>query len=123
MKVDYELISAALDAVLERNKVAPYGAIPLKSLAQHWENIRLRSTDLASGIEELYKQGRIDLEARRDGLWLRRKGKETPASGGPYSKLRASVRAIVVGIALERVNKRRPDGYSGFDRRGAVRGP
>ena len=84
MKVDQKLISAALDAVLERNHVARFGAIPLKALAEHWEAIRLRSTDLAAGVEELYKLGRIDLETRRDGLWLRRKGRDTAATGGPY---------------------------------------
>jgi len=123
MKVDQELISVALDAVLERNQVARFGAIPLKSLVRHWEAIRLRSTDLAAGIEQLFKQGRIDLEPRCDGLWVRRKGKDAAGSVGPYAKLRASVRAIVVGIAIEQVNLRRGDGYSGVDRRLAGHGP
>jgi hypothetical protein len=121
MKIDLELISAALDDVLERNKVARFGAIPLKTLALHWESIHLRSSDLASGIEAMYKNGRIDLEPRNDGLWVRRKGKNSLSSGGPYTKLRASVRAITVGLALEQVQRRRGDSYSGADRRVAAR--
>jgi hypothetical protein len=122
MKIDLELISAALDSVLERNRVARFGAIPLKALVPHWETIRLRSSDLAAGVEELYRQGRIDLEPRRDGLWVRRKGQDAVGIGGSYKKLRASVRAVILGLALERVHRRRGDGYSGYDRRSAARG-
>lgn len=120
MKIDLELISAALDAVLKQNKVARYGAIPLGTLLEHWESVRLRSSDLGSGIEALCRQGRIALEQRRDGLWVRRRGKESGARG-VYDKLLASVRGMVVGLALDRIHRRRVDGYSGIDRRLAQR--
>lgn len=121
MNVDLEIISAALDSVLEQNKVAPFGAIPLKALAEHWEAVRLRSTDLAAGIEALYGEGSIDLEPRRDGLWVRRRGKDAGARGA-YEKLRTSVRSVVIGIALDRIHRRQGDGYCGMDRRLASRG-
>ena len=121
MKVDHVLICAALDSVLEQNKVASFGAIPLNALVEHWEAVRLRSTDLATGIETLYGEGRIDLEPRRDGLWIRRRGKDTAAHGA-YEQLRTSVRGIVIGIALDRIHGRRGDGYCGMDRRHASRG-
>ena len=116
MKIDLELISAALDAVLKENRVARFGAIPLRTLAEHWESVRLRSSDLVSGIEILSVQGRLDLEARSDGLWVRRKSR---ASGdvGAYDKLRSSVHELVMSVALTRVRMRQGDGYSGFDRR------
>ncbi|MDB5977318.1 MAG: hypothetical protein JWR07_4078 [Nevskia sp.] len=121
MKVDHELISAALDSVLEQNKVTSFGAIPLKTLAEHWEAIRLRSTDLAAGIEALYGAGWIDLELRRDGLWVRRLDKGAGVHGA-YEKLRTSLRGIVIGIALDRIHRRGGDGYCGMDRRRASRG-
>jgi hypothetical protein len=116
MKVDLKLISAALSAVLERGQVAPYGAIPLRTLVDYWESIRLRSSDLGIGIEELHRQGHIALEPRGDGLWIRRRGK-VEDSNTPYGRLRDAVNGLVTGLALEQVQQRRPDGYSGMDRR------
>jgi len=118
MKVDLKLISAALSAVLERYHVAPQGAVPLRALAGYWEGIRLRSTDLASGIEELYRQGHIGLESRQDGLWVRRHGSiEQPT---PYGRLSAAVNGLVTGLALEQVQRRQSDAYFGLDRRHRV---
>lgn len=116
MKVDLKLISAALSAVLERGQVAPYGAIPLRTLVEYWEGIRLRSSDLGIGIEELHRLGQIALEPRGDGLWIRRRGKNED-SNTPYGRLRDAVNGLVTGLALEQVQQRRPDGYSGRDRR------
>jgi hypothetical protein len=116
MKVDLKLISAALSAVLERGQVAPYGAIPLRTLLDYWEGIRLRSSDLGLGIEELHRLGQITLEPRSDGLWIRRRARADD-SGTPYGRLREAVNGLVTGLALEQVQQRRPDGYSGLDRR------
>ncbi|HZR37234.1 MAG TPA: hypothetical protein VFA75_17830 [Nevskia sp.] len=115
MKVDLKLISAALNAVLERYQVAPHGAVPLRVLAGHWESIRLRSSDLANGIEELYRQGLIGLEPRQDGLWVRRRGRAEQAT--PYGRLSAAVNGLVTGLALEQVQRRQSDSYFGQDRR------
>jgi hypothetical protein len=117
MKVDLKLISAALSAVLERSQVAPYGAIPLRTLVDFWEGIRLRSSDLGIGIEELHRQGQIALEPRGDGLWIRRRGKTEDNNGTAYGRLREAVNGLVTGLALEQVQQRRPDGYAGHDRR------
>jgi hypothetical protein len=122
MKVDLKLISAALSAVLERGQVAPYGAIPLRILVEYWESIRLRSSDLSIGIEELHRLGQIALEPRSDGLWVRRRGK-VEDSNTPYGRLREAVNGLVTGLALEQVQQRRPDGYSGQDRRRARGNP
>ncbi|MFI4979893.1 MAG: hypothetical protein ACHQIO_06055, partial [Nevskiales bacterium] len=89
---------------------------PLRTLAEHWESVRLRSSDLVSGIEILCLQGRLDLEARSDGLWVRRKVRAS-ADVGAYDKLRASVHELVMSAALTRVRMRQGDGYSGIDRR------
>ncbi len=121
MKVDLELISTALDSVLEQNKVDSDGAIPLKALMDHWEAIRLRSSDLSSGIDVLHARGRIELERRRDGVWVRRTGKHTIAPGA-YERLLESFRGVVTGLALHQLRQRRGDGYSGMDRRIAPRG-
>jgi hypothetical protein len=118
MKVDLKLITAALNAVLERHQVAPQGAVPLRTLSEYWEAIRLRSSDLVSGIEELYRLGHIGLETRADGLWVRRRGRSEDTTT-PYGRLSAAVNGLVTGLALEQVQMRRPDGYSGQDRRRA----
>ncbi len=115
MKVDLKLISAALNAVLERNRVAPQGAVSLRTLSEYWEAIRLRSSDLVSGIEELYRLGQIGLESRPDGLWLRRHGRADDNTA--YGRLSTAVHGLVTGLALEQVQQRRSDGYSGQDRR------
>jgi len=115
MKVDLKLISAALGAVLEQYQVGPHGAVPLRVLAGYWEGIRLRSGDLASGIEELYRQGQIGLESRQDGLWVRRHGHA--AQQTPYGRLSAAVNGLVTGLALEQVQRRQTDAYFGQDRR------
>ena len=118
MKVDLELISAALDQVLRNNRATATDAIPLKSLVEHWESIRLRSHDLAAGIEALYARGSIGLESRGDGLWIRHRGiRPRPANDSPYERLRSSVRDLSLHIALSRVQQRQPDGYCGLDRR------
>lgn len=116
MKIDLDLISAALDAVLKESRVARFGAIPLRTLAEHWESVRLRSSDLVSGIEILCLQGRLDLESRSDGLWVRRKPRAS-ANVGAYYKLRTSVHELVMSVALTRVRRRQSDGYCGSDRR------
>lgn len=115
MKVDLKLISAALNAVLERYQVAPHGAVPLRVLAGYWQDIHLRSGDLASGIEELYRLGQIGLESRQDGLWVRRHGRVEQAT--PYGRLSAAVNGLVTGLALEQVQRRGSDAYFGQDRR------
>ncbi|HWY23905.1 MAG TPA: hypothetical protein VNX47_03235 [Nevskia sp.] len=115
MKVDLKLISAALNAVLERNQVAPLAAVPLRTLSEYWEGIRLRSSDLVSGIEELYRLGQIGLESRSDGLWVRRHGRVDDSTA--YGRLSTAVNGLVTGLALEQVRQRRSDGYSGQDRR------
>jgi hypothetical protein len=117
MKVDLELISAALNHVLLTHRVAPLGAIPLRDLLEHWEAIHLRNSDLSAGIEALHRQGRIELEPRRDGLWVRRRGTGETTAPDAYGKLRDAVRELVVGLNLEKVRRRRSDGYSGIDRR------
>lgn len=116
MKVDLKLITAALNAVLERHQVSPHGAVPLRTLSEYWEAIRLRSSDLVIGIEELYRLGHIGLESRSDGLWVRRRGR-TDDPNTPYGRLAAAVNGLVTGLALEQVQLRRPDGYNGLDRR------
>ncbi len=121
MKVDLELISTALDSVLERNKVDSDGAIPLQALMDHWETIRLRSSDLNTGIDLLHARGCIEFERRRDGVWLRRTSKHT-VSPGAYERLLQSVRSVVAGFALYQLRLRQDDGYSGMDRRNASRG-
>lgn len=115
MKVDLKLITAALHAVLERNQVAPQGAVPLRRLSEYWETIHLRSSDLVTGIEELYRMGQIGLESRPDGLWVRRQGRVEEHSA--YGRFASAVNGLVTGLALEQVQMRRPDGYSGQDRR------
>lgn len=115
MKVDLKLISAALNAVLERNHIAPQGAVPLRTLSEYWEAIRLRSSDLVTGIEELYRLGQIGLESRPDGLWVRRHGRFDGSTA--YGRLTSAVNGLVTGLALEQVQMRRADGYSGQDRR------
>lgn len=121
MKVNLELISAALDSVLEQNNVASHGAIPLKSLVDHWKGTRLRSSDLSMGIDTLHAQGRIELERRRDGVWVRRLGKHTTTQGA-YEKLLKSVRDVFGRLAQDQLRQRRSDNYSGVDRRLAPRG-
>lgn len=118
MKIDLDLISAALNHVLQKHRVAPMGAIPLRDLLEHWEAIHLRSSDLSAGIEALHRLGSIELEPRRDGLWVRRRG-TVEAAPDAYGKLRVAVRELVVGLNLEKVRRRRSDGYSGIDRRQA----
>lgn len=122
MKIDLDLISTALDSVLEENGVANFGAVPLRKLAEHWESVHLRSSDMVAGIETLFQQGRLDLETRRDGLWVRRKSPRT-ASNGTYDKVRASVRELILSFSLARVRavRRRSDGYCGVDRRQSQR--
>ena len=120
MKVDLELISTALDSVLERNKVDSDGAIPLQALMDHWETIRLRSSDLSTGIDVLHARGCIEFERRRDGVWLRRTGRHTDSSGA-YERLLQSVRGVVTGFALYQLRLRQGDGYSGMDRRNPSR--
>jgi len=118
MKIDPKLISAALDLVLQKKQVAALGAIPLKDLAEYWESTRLRSSDLAAGIEILHASGSIGLEARHDGLWIRRKaGRAQPAALGAYEKLRLSIQELGLSFALTRLKKRQGDGYCGMDRR------
>lgn len=118
MNVDLDLISAALDAVLERNGVAPFGAIPLRLLIEHWETVHLRSSDLGAGIEELCRQGRIGFEQRHDGLWVRRR-RDPQAAAGAYQGLMGKLRGFALSQALRQVSQRQADDYSGSDRRGA----
>jgi hypothetical protein len=121
MKIDLDLISAAIDAVLERSGVAPFGAIPLRALTEQWESVHLRTSDLGAGIEELCRQGRIGFERRRDGLWVRRR-RDIQAAAGAYEGVIGKLRRFALGQAVQQVARRRPDDYAGSDRRAARAG-
>ena len=118
MKIGLDIISAALERMLRKHQSAASAALPLETVVRHWESTRLRASDLVLGIEALHRQGRINLEPRHDGLWLRHRGGSPQASSNnPYERLRESVQQLTLHIALSRVEKRQDDGYSGLDRR------
>jgi len=116
MKVDLELISFALDGIFEQSEVSSLGAISLRMLTEYWESIALRSSDLAAGIVELHKLGRINLETRRDGIWVRRRG-EGGAPEGAVRRMQANFRRLMGSLMFAKVRRRQNDGYSGVDRR------
>jgi len=118
MKIGLDIIAAALERMLRKLQGAAFAAVPLETVVRHWESTRLRASDLVFGIEALHQQGRIDLEPRHDGLWLRHRGDSPQGAGtSPYERLRESAQQLTVHITLSRVEKRRDDGYSGLDRR------
>jgi len=119
MKIDLEFILAALDSVLKKNNVAPFGAIPIKMLMEHWESTRLRLADLAEGIEVLRQQGIVDLETKQKVLWIRRNGQDLVPHGASEQPT-AWFRRLAIGSALLRLRLRRNDGFSGSDRRVAL---
>ncbi|MDB5977316.1 MAG: hypothetical protein JWR07_4076 [Nevskia sp.] len=121
MNINLALISAVLDSVFKENNVARFGAIPLNTLTERWESIRLRRSDLTASIEGLSQEGLIELETRRDELWVRRKGKDV-STPPVYERLLTSVDRFLNDRAVDRIRLRRGDGYCGMDRRIAERG-
>ena len=116
MKVDPELISCALEEAFKQGKVAPLGSIRLTFLTAHWESVALRSSDLDAGLKALHKQGRIALEIRGDGIWVRRTN-NGGAPEGSIRRMRALYRRLMGRLMFDEVRRRRNDGYCGMDRR------
>ena len=114
MNVDARLTSAALNWVLDRNGIAPLGAMPLRVLSSCWKSTRLRSSDLGKAIQVLMQQGRVTLQERHDGLWLqcRLPGVEADHC---YDPVCDKLRQMMVRRSLEPVALRQ--GYAGTDRR------
>ena len=117
MKIDPELISCALEEAFKQGEVAPLDSVRLTFLTAHWESVALRSSDLDAGLEELHKQGRIDLEIRGDGIWVRRMS-NGGAPGSAIQRMRALYLRLMGRLMFDKVRRRENDGYCGMDRRG-----
>jgi hypothetical protein len=111
MKIDLAVMSAMFDELVPRG-----GEMPYRQLKQRWGGVRLRESDLTAVIEHLWAQGRLGVETRRDGIWLRRN--DFPgAPRGLRTRLRVRWRRFIVGLAVEQVRERRETFYAGAERR------
>ena len=111
MKIDLAVMSAVFDELVPRGAELPY-----RQIKQHWGGIRLRESDLSAVVEHLWAQGRLEVETRSDGIWLRRNEIPRPRRS-LRARLRARWRRFVVGLAMEQVRERRESFYIGAERR------
>jgi hypothetical protein len=116
MKINLEVISAVLNELFERNGIAPRGAIPYRLIVAEWEETRLRSSDIALAIEGLYRQGRIEIEARMDGVWLRRRS-ILEGRHSPLELLPELLHRLRLEHTLAQIRRRESHAYAGADRR------
>lgn len=111
MKIDLAVMSAMFEELLPRG-----GELPFRQLKQRWGEVRLRESDLAAVVERLWTQGRLEVETRHDGIWLRHNDVPRPRRDLP-ARLRARWRRFLVGLAMEQVRERRESYYIGSERR------
>jgi hypothetical protein len=111
MKIDLAVMSAMFE------ELVPRGAeLPFRQVKEGWGGIRLRESDLAAVVQHLWAQGRLEVETRHDGIWLRRNHVPRPRRDLP-ARLRARWRRFLVGLAMEQVRERRESYYIGSERR------
>lgn len=71
MKVTPKVIDYAIHGIFLRHLVGVGSSLPLKTLAQDWQEAGLRKPDLGKGLEALRKTGRLALEQTTDGMVVR----------------------------------------------------